>query len=523
MTHTSLHGRRTFVRELTRLSACAFASVGANRVRAEQEGDRPVVESGVASGDVTFDGAMIWSRSDRPARMLVEIAQDRSFRRSRKLVGPDALDGSDYTAKFPIRGLPPGTRTFYRVRFEDLAGRRRISDAVTGQFLTAPDVARDVTFVWSGDTAGQGYGIDLARGGMLTYDAMRRIAPDFFVHSGDTCYSDNPFPKAVLLDDGTTWSNVTTDETSKVAETIDEFRANFRYNLLDEHVRRFQAEVPVFAQWDDHETTNNWYPGEILEDDRYTEKSASLLAARAKQAFFEYFPIRESVDGTRPVHRTIPYGPLLQLFFLDMRTFRGPNSTNDQPEAGPDTALLGDRQIERLKSELSKCRSTWKVICSDMPLGLVVRDGADRFEAVANGDGPPRGRELEIASLLRFIKRQGISNVVWLTADVHYAASHFYDPNAAVFSDFHPFWEFVSGPLHAGTFGPNALDDTFGPQVRFCSVPDDLKPNRPPSDGLQFFGVVRIDAQTRTMTVSHRNQQGETLWSVDLAPNPTGR
>ena len=85
---------------------------------------------------------------------------------------------------------------------------------------------------------------------------------------------------------------------------------------------------------------------------------------------------------------------------------------------------------------------------------------------MAQGDGPPLGRELEIADLLRFIKHNGIRNVVWITADVHYCATHLYDPARAQFTDFNPFYEFVSGPLHAGGFGPNALDNTFGPQVR---------------------------------------------------------
>jgi alkaline phosphatase D len=49
---------------------------------------------------------------------------------------------------------------------------------------------------------------------------------------------------------------------------------------------------------------------------------------------------------------------------------------------------------------------------------------------------------------------------VWITADMHYTAAHYYDPNRAVFQDFDPFWEFVSGPLHAGTWGPGNLDNT---------------------------------------------------------------
>ncbi len=111
-----------------------------------------------------------------------------------------------------------------------------------------------------------------------------------------------------------------------------------------------------------------------------------------------------------------------------------------------------------------------------MPIGLLVPDGNDaqgraQFEAIANGDGAVLGREFEIADLLRYIKREDVTNTVWLTADVHYCAAHYYDPNKAVFQDFDPFWEFVSGPLNAGAFGPNTLDNTFGPQLVFSKFP----------------------------------------------------
>src|SRR5262249_23180489 len=76
-------------------------------------------------------------------------------------------------------------------------------------------------------------------------------------------------------------------------------------------------------------------------------------------------------------------------------------------------------------------------------------------------------------------------------------------------------WEFVAGPLHAGTFGPNKLDNTFGPQVKFLSIPNDLKPNRPPSDGLQFFGMVKINGQDEVMTVSLHNLRGEKVYGID--------
>jgi alkaline phosphatase D len=174
---------------------------------------------------------------------------------------------------------------------------------------------------------------------------------------------------------------------------------------------------------------------------------------------------------------------------------------------------MGERQLAWLERELERSRATWKLVAADMPLGLVVPDGTN-IEAVASGDPRLLGREFEFARLLSFIKRRRIRNVVFVTADVHYTAAHFYDPDKAVFQDFDPFWEFVSGPLNAGTFGPNTLDPTFGPQLRFQKVAPTV--NQPPSAGLQLFGHVTIDAGNGAMTVRLKDLSGATLYQVTL-------
>ena len=127
---------------------------------------------------------------------------------------------------------------------------------------------------------------------------------------------------------------------------------------------------------------------------------------------------------------------------LDMRSYRGPNGENRQTDAQRRArASSGREQSAWLKRELLASRATWKVIAADMPLGLVVYHDAGRTwgsEAVAQGNGPALGRELEIADLLRFIKHNDVRNVVWITADVHYCATHLYEPGRAQFTDFEP-------------------------------------------------------------------------------------
>jgi alkaline phosphatase D len=451
--------------------------------------------------------------------MFVEWSTSESFADVRRVSGPAALEDTGFTAKVDLTGLPGGQRISYRVLFQDLEDLSRWSEPVAGRFSTPAASRRDVTLAWTADTVGQGWGINPEWGGLRLYETMRAAEPDVFVHCGDTVYADQPLVAEVALDDGGAWKNLVTPAKSKVAETLDEFRGHYLYNLLDAHVRRFNAEVGQVVLWDDHEVRNNWYPTQVLTDDRYRERSVALLAARAKRALWEHNPIRATLDEAERVYRSIPYGPSLDVFALDMRTYRAANSANRQPAAGPETALLGRAQLDWLKGALRASRATWKVVASDMPLGLVVPDGPADFEAVANGNGPALGRELEIAELLAFLKRERVRNVVWITGDVHYAAAHHYDPGRARFTDFDGFWEFVAGPAHAGTFGPNPLDDTFGPEVRFLGIPPDLKPNRPPSAGLQFFGTLAIDGRTDALTARLHDLGGRAIFSVELPPD----
>jgi alkaline phosphatase D len=514
--------RRDFGSLLLGTAAVPFVPRNSEGTRAFLVRDeaRPAIPYGVASGEVAGGSAVVWSRTDRPARMIVEYATTEAFRDSRRVLGPAAFPEDDYTAKVVLTDLPAGQQIFYRVTFQDLGSPKVSSHPAAGRFRTPSDVPSDIRFAFGGDTAGQGFGIDVVRGGMQSFETMRRVQPDFFLNSGDLIYADNPINAEVRLDDGTIWKNLVTEETSKVAETLAEFRGRYKYNLMDENVRRFNAEVPQFVQWDDHETRNNWYPGQRLDDDsRFAVKSVDLLAARAKRAFFEFTPTRLNPVESERVYRSIRYGPLLEIFLLDQRSYRGPNSTNRQAELGEATAFLGAEQARWLARVLRESKATWKVVASDMPIGLVVKDGPSAFEALANGDnGLPLGRELELAWILKSLKAGGVRNVVWLTADVHYAAAHHYDPARATFHDFDPFWEFVAGPLHAGTFGPSTLDGTFGPEVKFQSVPNGMKPNRPPSAGLQFFGNARIDGKSRVLTVGLHDREGKVLYAVDLAP-----
>mgnify|MGYP001461218486 CR=1 FL=1 len=533
MTDHSSFSRRTFLQQAA-LGGVALTGIGgilySKQAPAIIASDtvRPMANWGLQIGDVIDGRAIIWSRADRAARMIVEWSLDESFKRSKKIRGPHALDVTDFTSRIDLSQLPDDSQIFVRVSYQDLDSGRATSEPLLGQFRTPPSRRRDIRFVWSGDTAGQGWGIDLGFGGMKIYEAMRQVRPDFFIHSGDTIYADGPMVERVTDSAGNLiWTNAFLDEVPeklKVAETLHEYRRNHLYNRYDANIQRFSAEVPQIWQWDDHEVTNNWSDSKVL-DSRYTEQRIQTLTARATRAFLEHSPMRwhNQAEDER-IYRHIPYGRDLDVFVIDMRSYRGPNSHNLQPQPGADTAFLGKPQLEWLKKKLKQSRTTWKVIAADMPLGVQIPDGTDeqgraKWEGPANGNnGPASGRELEIAELLRFIKREDIRNIVWVTADVHYCAAHYYDPNKAVFQDFAPFWEFVAGPLNAGAFGPNAMDKTFGPQVIFQKAPP--VPNTPPSDGFQFFGQIDIDEHSKVLSVALKDLDGTKVFAKQLEPRP---
>src|SRR5262245_55000492 len=479
--------------------------------------DRPRITHGIQSGDVSVDSAVVWARTDRPSRMLVEIATSDSFADVRNGCYVDALPESDFTAKALLEDLPAGQDIFYRIRFQDLSSPMVLGEPMVGRFRTAPRARRTVSFVWSGDCAGQGWGIDESRGGFRTYATRLQERPDLFMHCGDSTYADYPIPPIQKLPDGTRWRNIVTEEKSKVAETLAEYRGNYKYNLLDHNLRAFNAEVPTLAQWDDHEVVDDWWPGQPLRRQGYAEKNALLLAARGCRAFHEYMPTRQTWAEPGRIHRKVSYGPLLDVFMLDMRSYRGPNGARQEEAYGPESYVLGPAQLAWLKQELKASHAIWKVIAADLPLGLI------SYEGIAQGNGPPRGRELEIADLLQFMRRSGIHNTVWITADVHYTAAHYYDPNRAVFQDFAPFWEFVSGPIHAGTWTPSELDNTFGPQLMYqkaCSPAQG--DNLAPCHGLQFFGHVAIDGATGVMTVTLKDVNDTALWATRIEPRVEG-
>ena len=158
-----------------------------------------------------------------------------------------------------------------------------------------------------------------------------------------------------------------------------------------------------------------------------------------------------------------------------MRSYRGGNDTfrvtAGHSRAGPGEVAdrVGHRLVGDLEGDLGR------------PAAVDPVDARCDLDGPCNGDdGKPMGREPELARILSAWQRAGVRNVVFITADVHYTAAHHYSPERAAYTDFDPFWEFVSGPLVAETFPrkDGLLDRNFGPEVVFSKGNDCLGASR---------------------------------------------
>ena len=517
MRYAAKHGltrRHLLVRSASTLALTGLGSPA--RPYLSRAADRPQITCGIQSGDVSESSAMVWARADRAARMRVEYSTLESFRTVLGAASADAPPDRDFTSKILLEGLPPGQDIFYRVRFEDISGIS--GETQTGHFRTAPADRRSISFAWSGDTAGPGWGIDAARGGMRTYRTMLENRPDFFIHSGDHIYADCPVPSELELPNGESWRNIVTEDKSVVAHSLAQFRGNYKYNLLDENLRAFNAEVPaMFAQWDDHEVTNDWSPIGSADETGYSEDGKSRLVERAARAFHDLVPIRENSQEAGRVYRRIAYGPLLDVFLIDMRSYR--NSTWNKRDDRSDTFILGQAQLAWLKRELAASDATWKVIAADLPIGLISND------AIALGDGPAgaaraRDRRPAVVHQARRRPEYGVAD-----------RRHALYGGALLRSEPRDIQRFraVLGirlrPASRGNLGPRRTrQHVRAPNRMFqkgCSA--EQGENLAPCFGLQFFGRVAIDGKSEVMTVTLKDVGNNDLWSVDIEPRPDAR
>jgi alkaline phosphatase D len=444
------------------LALASAGCVSASRPDLPLEGpfapDHAVAE-GVATGEVTADSALVWTRTKGPARVQVEWwpeAKSGAGRPQRSRVLTTAAE-RDFTIAIPLEGLTPATSYRYRLLTAGLPGKAGAAkddwaERATGRFRTpaSANTSEPVRFLWSGDLGGQTHCRDRTAGYQI-FDRMSRTEPAFAILLGDLIYGDERCPSPPNL-----------PGSDFVASTPDEFRAKHRYQRGDPALRRFLAEVPVYAIWDDHEVRNNFAgPHEPL-------------MPFGRQALLEYWPIATPAEDPHRLYRKVRRGSDVELFILDTRQYR---SKNEEPDGEPKT-MLGVVQRGWLIEGLADSTATWKFIATSVPLSLP-KKGGPKAPGNDSWAGAPDGTgfQTELRLIVDAIMKRGVTNVVWLAGDVHFAQVNEYDPDGDGSPDFR---EFVAGPLSAAPAPAVAPAPALGPRTLY-SV-----------GGFTNFGVVKV-------------------------------
>jgi len=411
--------------------------------------------NGVAAGDVDQTSAVLWARSAVIGPVVFEYSLQSNFALTARV---DAQATNAFVpVKVELTGLQPGVEYFYRVT--NSAG-----EVAAGTFRTPfADGLHGLRFGVSGDW----------RGELRPYPAISNVVErdlDFFVGLGDTAYCDIP----------------SEDFPGRAARTLNEFR--IKHNEV--YRKRFginswgevRANTAWYAMIDDHEVTNDFAGGAPSgSDSRFDDNGAflneTMLFENGLQAFQEYNPIRDEfygdtgdprTAGKRKLYRFRRFGGDAAMFMVDERSFRDAELESLYSPPGqwefreylqasfdPARTMLGEVQLGELFTDLLAAQAegiTWKLIVLPEPiqnLGPIL--ASDRFEGYA----------YERTRILSFLEEHDISNVVFITADIHGTIINdiAYQKSADAPQHLTRFFEVSAGPVaFAAPFGPTTME-----------------------------------------------------------------
>ncbi len=285
--------------------------------------------------------------TDGDVRLLWKSPSDAKWRKTpwRKV---RALH--DFTQQFTLKGLEPATE--YQLRIESRGVDGEQGAAVDGHFRTAPkpDQAAPVTFVAA--TCFGNNDTD-APDGFKIYRGIAKTDPDFFVHTGDIIYYD------------------------KQAKNVDLARYHWQRTYSWPTNVVFHRGVSSYFMKDDHDTwCNDCWPtmqSEYMGD----------FTFRQGQAIF-----REQVPMSKRTYRTFRWGRDLQVWLVEGRDFRSPNTMPD----GPDKTIWGAAQKKWFKDSVAASDATFRVLISPTP--LVGPDRDNKNDNFANRGFQHEGGEI---------------------------------------------------------------------------------------------------------------------------------
>jgi alkaline phosphatase D len=349
---------------------------------------------GVASGDVTADKALIWTRvtTDQPqAEVIWRVATD-SFFNNVVAQGTTVTDGTrDFTVKVDVAGLNQNTWYFYEFEYDTKLSIRGRTKTLPTENLSQFRVA----FV---SCASYPHGFYNAYARLNERNDISAIIHlgDYIYEYGENEYGNNP---------------ERIPEPSNAIVSLSDYRTRYSQYRLDTMLMRLHQNYPFFTVWDDHEFANNSYKDGAENHNPNTEGSWLDRKNAALQAYKEWLPIRDvDPDNDFKIYRKAKIGNLAEIFFLDTRII-GRDNEND-PDT-PEKRLIGEEQMQWLLDGLGSSTATWKILAQQVMLApLLIGDltlNPDQWD----------GYTFERKRLFDYVNSNDIKNLVVLTGDIH--------------------------------------------------------------------------------------------------------
>jgi len=408
ISHASVSRRRMLLGGAGLLGASALGPPAWGQDRPRRGGAvRAPFTLGVASGDPTPDGVVLWTRlapdplagggmPNRPVPVQWQVATDENFRRvvarGTELARPEWA----HSVHTELAGLRPGAEYFYRFKTGP-------ETSPVGRTKTAPSSGAALDRFAFAFTSCQNYASGL-------YTAHAHLADedlDLVVQLGDYIYEGGPNPDQPRQHEG-----------DGEPVTLGEYRNRHAQYRTDTNLQDAHGAFPWIVVFDDHEVDNNW-ADEVPQDPELQSREAFLARrAAAFQAYYEHMPLRRSsmprgIDIQ--LYRRLAFGNLVDFHVLDTRQYRS-DQVGDPQRADPARTILGDEQEAWLRQALAGPTARWNVLAQqvffsqrDFVAGPGTNFSDDAWDNYL----------VERNSLRDHIAAVGTSNPVVLTGDVH--------------------------------------------------------------------------------------------------------
>lgn len=376
---------------------------------------------GIASGDPSPDGFVIWTRLApdpfaedygmpmQAVEVRYEVAEDRSFqtivRQGTALARPELA----HSVHVELSGLNPGREYYYRFS----AGDER---TYRGRARTTPAPGAPVDRLKFAVAGCQNY----EEGYYTAYRHLANENPDFVFCYGDYIYEYRDAP--VRPWQGPVES-VRRHHGNEIY-SIGDYRRRYAQYKMDIDLQRAHAAAPWLVTWDDHEIDNNWVSN--IDEDGTDPRYFRLRQQMAMQAYYEHMPLRMAslpVGTQMQIHRRMQWGNLADINLLDTRQFRSDQPCDDRFGTScdgigdPNAQVLGTRQLDWLMGNMRSSDAGWQVIAQQIMMMDLDRR-PDEPGTQINTDSWA-GYRVPRRELLDRIDRAGLDSTIVLTGDEH--------------------------------------------------------------------------------------------------------